>query len=260
MKNSKKSLAFCVGVLAVGAASSQAQYVLGSFQGASDPNNAGWTESGVAISTSPYASFVAAGVTDPNGPLSLQLSANGTASFGNPSTLELQFSPTQIAAFNANSYLTFTFSLPTAGYTAGYSQIYNLVLNAPGYGYNNVGSGGNAAATWGSANFQAQGNTGNNLNGEPNFYVPNGNPLLSETVTFNYSSILSSIIAGGEGYLQLTFQGNAAGLAGAPAIQDFNNVVLSTSPFGVDAVPEPTTLALAGLGGLASLVALRRKK
>jgi hypothetical protein len=39
-----------------------------------------------------------------------------------------------------------------------------------------------------------------------------------------------------------------------PLIGDF------MSAFSVTAVPEPTTLALAGLGGLASLVAFRRKK
>jgi hypothetical protein len=35
---------------------------------------------------------------------------------------------------------------------------------------------------------------------------------------------------------------------------------VSFSPFTVSSVPEPTTLALAGLGGLASLVMMRRKK
>jgi len=253
MKKLIKSLAFVASVTAVAmCGTAQAQYVLGSFQGASDPNNAGWTESGVPIATSPYASFVAIGVTDPNGPLSLQLSANGSAGFGNPSTLELSFSPAQIAAFNVNTMLSFTFSLAPSAATAGYNQIYNLVLNAPGYGYHNVGDGGNAAATWGSANFSATGSTGNNQNGEPNFYLYSGYPLMSETVTFNYSSILPAIIAGGESYLQLTFQGNTGG--GSPAIQDFNNVVLTGAP-----VPEPTSMALLG-GSLMALVVIRRRQ
>ena len=168
MKNSLRTLAICGGALALGAVSSQAQTVIGSFQGASDPLNNGWTSAGTAISSAPTAAFTTDGVTDPNGPYSLQLSASGSASFGNPSTLEIQLSPTQIAALNANSYLTFTFSVPTSAATAGYSQIYNLVFNAPGYGYHNFMSGSSAASTWGTYS-QAQGSISSNQSGEPIF-------------------------------------------------------------------------------------------
>jgi hypothetical protein len=233
---------------------SQAQYVLGSFQGPSDPTDAGWIDANNSdpITADPNASFVAAGV--PGYPLSLQLS--GAGGFGNPSQLELQFSSAQRTAFNANSWLTFTFSVAPGAATAGFNQIYNIAINAPGYGYNNFMNGGNAAATWGTYS-QAQGTTSFNQSGEPNFYFFAGDAALdTETVTVNYSSILPAIEAGGESYLQMTFQGNTGG--GSPLIQDFNNVELSTGAFG--AVPEPGTLALAGLGGIMGMLAIRRRK
>jgi hypothetical protein len=165
--------------------------------------------------------------------------------------LQLQFSPAEVAAFNANTLLSFTFSAPSGAATSGYNQIYNLVLNAPGYGYHNVGDGGNAAATWGTYS-TSTGFNGNNQNGEPNFYFYSGAPALqSQTVTFNYSSFLPAIIAGGEGYLQLDFTFNSGG--GAPAFDDMNNVVLS------NAVPEPGTIAL-GVIGASSFLLRRRGK
>jgi len=222
----------------------QAQYILGSFQGSSDPNNAGWVDvnqGGAPITSSTNASFVAAGV--PGYALSLDMSANGHG-FGYPG-LQLQFSPAQIAAFNANSWLTFTFSVP-AWTNGGYSQIYNLALNAPGYGYNNQ--------SW--ANAMEMGNTNNSPPGTmPNFYFYNGVPLQSMVVTVNYSSALAAIIAGGESYLQLTFQDNQGG--GAPFDQYFNNVELSPLPFG--AVPEPASVALLGFGSLVSVMFWRRR-
>ena len=45
----------------------------------------------------------------------------------------------------------------------------------------------------------------------------------------------------------------------SPSHPDMSTAV-GYAPFTVAAVPEPTTLALAGLGGLASLMAFRRKK
>lgn len=252
----QKSL-ICGSILAISALApiaARAQYVLGSFQGPTDPTDVGWIDSNNndPISADPNASFVAAGV--PGDPLSLQLT--GAGSFGNPSSLELQFSPAQVAAFNANTWLTFTFSVAPGAATAGFNQIYNIAINAPGYGYNNFMNGGSAAATWGTYS-QATGTTSFNQSGEPNYYFFPGDAALdSETVTINYSSILPAIEAGGEGYLQMTFQGNTGG--GSPAIQDFNNVELSTAAFG--AVPEPGTLALAGLGGIMGMLAIRRRK
>jgi len=244
-------------VLPICAASgAKAAVLLGGFQGPTDPTDAGWSDvnNGMPITTDPNSSFVAAGV--PGSPLSLQES--GAGSFANPSALELNFSPTQIAAFNANSYLTFTFSVPTGAATAGFSQIYNIAFNGTGYPYSNFMNGGSAAATWGTYS-SASGTTSFNQSGEPNYYFFAGDAALdSETVTINYSSILPAIEAGGEGFLQMTFQGNTGG--GAPAIQDFNNIELSTGAFGATApVPEPVSASLIGVASL-GLMGRRRRR
>jgi PEP-CTERM motif len=237
----------CLALAVIGfGGSSQAQTVLGSFQGSSDPLNAGWVNpnTGNSITTDPADSFVAAGV--PGFAQSLQVT--GTAGTFGSDSLQLQFSPAQIAAFNANSYITFTFSVP-AWTSGGFSQIFNLALNATGYGYNNQ--------SW--ANSQTSGNNSATTPGsDPNFFFFNGSPLQSQVVTLNYSSVLPAIEAGGEGFLQMTLQGNQGG--GAPAFIYINNVVLSTAPFGVSPVPEPTSMAVFGIGALTGMLALRRRK
>jgi len=55
--------------------------------------------------------------------------------------------------------------------------------------------------------------------------------MQSQVVTVNYSDITNAIIAGGEGFLQMTLQGNEG--ATAPPAIFINNVVLSTTPFGI---------------------------
>ncbi len=199
--------------------SARAQVLLGSFQGAGDPLNAGWSNPNTAnpITSDSGMSFVAAGV--PTYPESLQVT--GTAgSFGSDS-LMLTFSPAQVAAFNTNSWITFTFSVP-AWTNGGYSQIYNLAFNATGYGYNNH--------PW--TTMVASGTTNNNSAGNgPNFYFYNGVPMQTQVVSVNYTDVRSAIIASGETNLQMTLQGNQGG--GAPAFIFINAVGLSTNPLPV---------------------------
>jgi len=90
------------------------------------------------------------------------------------------------------------------------------------------------------------------------FQVPNvtgaNNDFVSfEVLAFEGSSFAGATISGHSSIFQSPTSGSAG--AGAPGM-----VPGSWQNFTVSAVPEPTTLALAGLGGLASLVALRRKK
>jgi hypothetical protein len=159
--------------------------------------------------------------------------------------------PAQITAFNNNHLITFTFSVATGGASSGYFQVCNLGLNAPGTGYFNLCDGGNAAATWGTL-ATATGDTANNQNGEPNFYMFNGAPaLLTQTVTVDYSSVKASIIAGGESYLQIIFQGNQGG-SGQATESYWSNVYLS--------VPEPTTMTLMGAGIALTRLLIRRRK
>jgi PEP-CTERM motif len=239
---------FSLAIVAIlGAASAvKAQTLIGGFQGASDPTDAGWTDvaNSDAITSDPNSTFPAAGVPG----YALSLDINSGTGFGNPS-LQLGLSPAQITAFNADNYITFTFSVPGGTYTGGYSQVYNLALNAPTYGYNNQ--------SW--ANASETGNTANDTVGSgPNFYFNDGsNSLQSQVVTLNYSASKAAIIAGGESYLQLRFQGNTGG--GAPGDQLFNNVVLSTGPFGTSVVPEPASIGMLGIAGI-GLMARRRSK
>jgi len=234
--------------LGLAAVSTPAQTVLGSFQGTGDPTDAGWVDpssspASQAITTSAADSFPSSVV--PGYAQSLQITRAG---YNND--LQLQFSPAQVAAFNANTYLSFTFSVPAAsvnGTTGGYSQIYSIVLNAAGYGYNGQSF----------ANVSAEGNTGANQSGEPNYYYYSGLAEQTQTVSLDYASVLPAIEAGGEGYLQLDLIANNGG--GAPDYFWINNVVLSTAPFGVEATPEPTSLALMAMGGLAGMVAMRRR-
>ncbi len=76
-----------------------------------------------------------------------------------------------------------------------------------------------------------------------------------EVVAFNGASYATSSIRGRSG--TFTMSSIATGQAGVPSLGDNGT---GFPNFYVAPVPEPTTLALAGLGGLASLVAIRRKK
>jgi len=90
------------------------------------------------------------------------------------------------------------------------------------------------------------------------FQVPGVSAANNTFVSFEVLAFI------GSSYANATYAGNssifqsptsATSSSGTPGM-----VPGSWQNFTVSAVPEPTTLALAGLGGLASLVALRRKQ
>jgi hypothetical protein len=179
---------------------------------------------------------------------SLQINQSG---FGSTLAIKLQDNG-YMDDFLNNHLLSFTFSVDAAsvsGSTAGYSQVYALTLNAQGFGYNNIASGG----TW--PNTTAVGDTGNNsAGGQPNFYFYNGAPARSQTVTIDYSSALALITATpSSGWIELMFTFNNGG--GAPANFYMNEVVLSGGP-----IPEPSSIALAGLGCAGFALFGRRRK
>ena len=245
-----------VSVLAL-ATAAHAQYVLGSFQGAGDPTDAGWYDniSGSPITSSTNYSFVAGGVPG----YALSLAANpGGAGFGHPD-LQLNLSSAQIAAFNANSYLTFTLSLPTTGFTSGYYQLYNFAASAAnGSGYGNLMTSGSWNTQFEPTTPGDTASTANNQSGQPNFYLYSGaEPLFSEIVSINYSSLLtsSSVLENDTANgLSLYFQFNQ----GEPNLPIYiNNVVLSSQAFGV---PEPASMALMGAGIALTGMMIRRRK
>jgi hypothetical protein len=172
---------------------------------------------------------------------SLQINQSG---YGSTLELNLTTIPADISGFLNNHLLSFTFGVPASASTSGYSQVYAMTINAPGYGYNNI--------PWTSTTSVDIAGTDNNSSGMPNYYWGPAGSLRAETVTFDYSSILPAIQAGGYSYLQLLFTFNNGG--GAPTEMFMNDVVLSGGP-----VPEPSTLALIGLGAAGLLVVRRRK-
>jgi len=90
----------------------------------------------------------------------------------------------------------------------------------------------------------------------PNLVIPGASGVYYfEVVAFTGSSYAQSGFAGHSA----TFTATLATGTTLPDSSQMNNLV-PFSVFTVTSVPEPTTLALAGFGGLASLVALRRKQ
>ena len=256
MKNAQKVFAAVATIALLGGLSHRAQgqsYVLGSFQGASDPLNAGWSDwtSSIAITaTSPpsdnqYA-FVSAGVG------SFAYSLQVTPSTGGyDQNLSLNMSPAELSAWQNNSYLTFTWSEPGSGAeSGGYSQIPQLIFNTAGSA-TGVGFGSPVPFSL----FQEQGYTANNSGGEPiyDYWGAGGTAVRTQEITVNYSSIMAADPSFATGYFQMILTSEYGG--GAPNYSYFNDFELSSGPFET---PEPGTIALGVIG--ASSFLLRRRK
>jgi hypothetical protein len=224
------------------AVAAQAQTTIGSWQGYGANGSEGWIDWGngqsitSAGNTAPAGAYSFVDSLIPGYDSSLQLQRSG---WSQSLSIKLQNTPGDTAAFLDNHLLTFTFSVDAGAATSGFDQINTFIINAPGWGFNQV--------PW--SDFTATGDQASNGN-MPNFYFWGQGGILTQTVTVDYSSILPEISAN-PGYIEIIFTTNNGG--GAPNYLNFNDVVLSGGP-----VPEPSTLALIGLGA-ASMLWLRRK-
>jgi hypothetical protein len=196
-----------------------AQAVIGSWQNTTGDGWIDWStgDSITNVAVTNIYSFVSGVV--PGYAQSLQVTKAG---YYQGLSVKLENLPGGRAAFLTNNLLNFTFSVPAAGTnTAGYSQLYQLVVNANGYGFTGQAFSSN---TW-----TATGSTGNNAaNGQPNFYFYSGAGVRTQTVTFNYAGILPAIASNNtanSGYIELIFIFNNGG--GAPNYFWVNNVTLS---------------------------------
>ncbi len=117
---------------------------------------------------------------------------------------------------------------------SGYSQIYQLFVNAPGWGFTNIAS---AKPVPGS-----------------NFYFYTDSGQRTATVTVSYAAVLSAMEADGynsttnQGYAEIIFATNNG--SGAPDSVSFDQVSL---------VPEPASLSMLGLAA-AGLLSRRRHR
>ncbi|HEY1685938.1 MAG TPA: PEP-CTERM sorting domain-containing protein [Tepidisphaeraceae bacterium] len=223
----------------IGAASSaKAQTVFGNFE---DGNTDGFgylsNSSGVQpfpASPGPTVSVVTPSSGDTTKVLDLSGSGYNQGQSGG-STLGYDFVSNGLASqFLANDILTFQWEMAPSSASSGYAQIYNIVLNAPGAGYTGIGGYSGASSPLATVS--------GTVNQNPGY---TGQVF---TVTINYDAY-KALISSNPSYIQLGITTNNGG--GAPTDYYFDNFTLS-------AAPEPASLGLAAIGGLALL--RRRRK
>jgi hypothetical protein len=222
----KKLIIFCL-ALAVAAMSlpAYADTVIGTWDTNSGDGWVNWAAGQASIGPLPstvgginYSQTTAHGVT--LGSYSLEVDQAG-----NSQSLGITLDPAQKTAFMNSNLFSFDFSVAASGgvYTAGWTQIYRIYMNAPGPSWTDVtGAAVGNFYWWGSAGERTQ------------------------TVSVDYTNFRNAIT--GTSYIQIILSPNTGG--GAPPQMYFDNAKLS-------GVPEPATVALLGLGGLALL---RRKR
>jgi hypothetical protein len=206
----------------------RAQYIIGNWESGSADGWIDWSNNsgaGLPITDVSYASKYSfsstTGVT--LGSSSLHLSHAG---YQQNLAKKLEYTTGDVAAFFANDTFQIDVTYPAQTAVSGYQQIYQLALNASGFGFNNFP---------GTVNPVAGSNVGY------------GGPTSDNTFTLSF--YYGGSIGAGAGqisptssYIELIFSTNSDG-ATHPDFY-FDNARLVT------AVPEPASVVLAGLGSL----------
>jgi len=236
------------------AAQAQAPFVIGSWQNPASGD--GWVvyntpppsyndanNGGPILTTYPSEySIVSAGV--PGYTYSLALTYTG---FGGG--LEYYLYGASLAAFNAGAPLQLTFGVPAdpSGGSGGYNQIYDVAIAAPGigtYGYLDIPFSDFTEVSI------LNDNTANS-SGQPNYYFWSTAAERAQVVTINIpANILTAVLGSGEAYVGVEIRFNNG--------SDANDQTCYLNQ--VEFIPEPSTLALIGLGAVGLLMVCKRQK
>ena len=208
-------------LLAVALTSASYAGIIGNWEGTSTDGWISWGDSQLSIGDSSIMpseySFNSSWST--LGSQSIMITHNG---WKQTLSIKLEYQTGEVADFLANTKLEFDVAVPNIGNAGGWGKIENVTLNASGWGWNALPSSTFMIGLWA------------------------GSGTVVQHEVIDYSAELPLITAvPGSGYIELIFTTNNDSLN--------NEICFDNIKF----TPEPATMALLGLGGLALI---RRKR
>jgi len=225
----------CLALAAIGltAGSSQAQTVIGNWEGGSSDGWIDWNDlnsvTNDAGSTTSAYSFSSFGAVLGSSSLCVSNKAGG---FSQTLAIKLEYQPGLTDAFLTNQLLSFTWRVPAGKPTdSGYTEIYNITINASGYGWNDQ--------SWANGTVSGNGSGGNGAKPQIGFW--GGCPVQTQRVTLNYSSVLPLITSPlpTNGFIEIIFGLNGDG---THDVFYFDDVTLSQT--SAPPVYPPPTMAI----------------